>query len=83
MQYIYTAAVSPALLMFIVVRIRSLEDIHRDRIHQEQAHIEAARAAYPSVKTFQSWVEQKKGKISERDENWNQVSILRLFTGKL
>ncbi|KAJ6536650.1 hypothetical protein B0H10DRAFT_2257798, partial [Mycena sp. CBHHK59/15] len=42
----------------------------------------AAKLAYPEMKTFQAWAEQRGGKATVQKMDWNQVSLLRLVTGK-
>ncbi|KAJ7114667.1 NAD(P)-binding protein [Mycena crocata] len=42
----------------------------------------AAKRAYPDMKTFEAWAQQRAGKSTSHSKNWNQVSIGRLATGK-
>jgi len=41
----------------------------------------AAKKAYPEMKTFEAWAQQRAGKAQGGSKDWNQVSIGRLATG--
>ncbi|KAJ6509187.1 NAD(P)-binding protein [Mycena vitilis] len=42
----------------------------------------AALRAYPEMKSFQTWAEQRAEKAPSQTKNWNQISVGRLATGK-
>ncbi|KAJ7077157.1 NAD(P)-binding protein [Mycena belliarum] len=41
-----------------------------------------ARKAYPEMKTFEAWAQERQGKSGAQSKSWNQVSVGRLVTGK-
>jgi len=63
-----------------------MERVHQMRVNGEdpegEGQMTAARRAYPEMKTFQAWAEQRKGKPSQRSKNWNNVTVSRLVRGK-
>jgi len=65
--------------------ITSVELHHEKRVNGEHSEYEAqvarARNVYP-MRTFKMWVEERNGSATVRDENWNQVTIGKLVTGR-
>ncbi|KAJ7119159.1 NAD(P)-binding protein [Mycena epipterygia] len=45
--------------------------------------IAAAKRAYPDMKTFSAWAAERAGNSHSPGKNWNQLSIIRMVTGKL
>jgi len=45
-----------------------------------ESHLVDARAAYPKMTSFEEWARRRKAE--PRDANWNQVSLLKLITGR-
>jgi len=66
--------------------IADIERVHQMRIDPENTdnatQIAAARRAHPTMKTFSTWASQKRQKDPKREDNWNQLSISRMVTGK-
>ena len=58
--------------------------MHKLRIEDPNgydAHLAEARAIYPNMTSFEEWTRHRKDEM-KRDANWNQVSILKLVTGR-
>ncbi|KAF8069920.1 NAD(P)-binding protein [Lyophyllum atratum] len=67
--------------------LSELERVHLLRVdpsNEENAiQMATTREAYPGMTSFGTWAKQKQGKDAKREGNWNQISIVRLLTGKL
>ncbi|KAJ6521041.1 NAD(P)-binding protein [Mycena capillaripes] len=62
-----------------------------ERIHDARANgtcpevaeqTAAAKSAYPEMRTFEAWARERAGKGAAESKNWNQVSVLKMATGK-
>ncbi|KAF8895381.1 hypothetical protein BD779DRAFT_1668660 [Infundibulicybe gibba] len=64
--------------------ISDMERVHTMRANdsENESQMATARKAYPSLTTFEAWATSRRGKGSNRDKNWNQVSVGRLIRGK-
>jgi len=63
--------------------IEDIERVHQSRKEDPdgyEAHLADARAAYPKMTSFEEWAARRKE--AKRDANWNQVSLLKLITGR-
>ncbi|KAJ7211084.1 NAD(P)-binding protein [Mycena rebaudengoi] len=66
----------------IIEDIERVHDAHTSgKCPEVVDQIAAAKRAYPEMKTFEAWAAQR-GKSGEQKKGWNQVSLLRLMTGR-
>ncbi|KAJ7671205.1 hypothetical protein B0H17DRAFT_195578 [Mycena rosella] len=42
----------------------------------------AAKEAHPGMRTLHAWAQEQGGQSAAQEQNWNQVSLLRLLTGR-
>jgi len=65
--------------------IADFERIHKMRSDDPagyDAHLADARAIYPDMTTLEAWARRQRTDTSKRNANWNQVSIVKLVTGR-
>ncbi|KAH8101418.1 NAD(P)-binding protein [Cristinia sonorae] len=65
--------------------ISDMERVHKLRVDDPAgytAHLADARAIYPHMTTFEEWARERKNIATQQAPNWNQVSILKLITGR-
>ena len=45
-------------------------------------HLKEVRELLPDMTSYEQFVRERQQKAGTKDKNWNQVSILKLVTGK-
>ena len=84
-QVIQSATIST---LTIVCRITDIERVNNTRESLPESNddlIRQCKAMYPGMKTMEAWAAEraKQRNESQPRSNWNNVSILRLLTGKM